>query len=245
MSSAINIDEANSSEGPDSSNRPDSPKIAATAKKQSRLWLLPREALLKTGDVDHADWNYRPLVGLIQRLRFKLIQSLLIGRHYRRLLEVGYGSGVFLPELSRHCDQLFGIDPHPEHEKVETVLRDHSVTARLASGSAEAMPYENGFFDCIVIVSALEFIPDLERAAIEMRRILSPGGVLIFVTPGESPLLDMGLKLLTGASPKNDFGDRRQRILPTLLRHFKLQKRLDRPRLIHRLVRLYTAMRMS
>ena len=63
------------------------------------LKLLPREALIQTGEVDHADWNYRPLLGMIQRLRFRLILRILAGRKYHRLLEIGYGSGVFMPEL--------------------------------------------------------------------------------------------------------------------------------------------------
>ena len=43
----------------------------------SQLRLLPQSALVTTGDVDHADWNYKPLVGWVQRLRFKLIRKLL------------------------------------------------------------------------------------------------------------------------------------------------------------------------
>ena len=74
--------------------------------------LLPPSALVKTSDVDKAEWNFRPLLGIIQRLRFRMILSLLPKRRIGRLLEIGYGSGVFLPELSRRCDNLYGIDPH-------------------------------------------------------------------------------------------------------------------------------------
>jgi hypothetical protein len=38
--------------------------------------------------------------------------------------------------------------------------------------------------------------------------------------PGHSPVLDAGLKILTGNSASRDFGDRREQIVPTLHRHF-------------------------
>src|SRR5580704_7424153 len=95
------------------------------------LSLLPEQALLVTSEIDHANWNYRPLLGRIQRLRFDLIRSILRGTHATRLLEIGYGSGVFFPELSKYADELHGIDPHPFPEKVRTVLAQNGVTANL------------------------------------------------------------------------------------------------------------------
>jgi len=59
------------------------------------LSLLPEHALLTTSEIDHANWNYRPILGRIQRLRFDLIRSILGGKHALRLLEIGYGSGCF------------------------------------------------------------------------------------------------------------------------------------------------------
>jgi hypothetical protein len=42
-----------------------------------RIRLLPHRSLLKTGPVDHADWNYRPLLGWIMGRRFALFRKLL------------------------------------------------------------------------------------------------------------------------------------------------------------------------
>jgi SAM-dependent methyltransferase len=207
--------------------------------------LLPEDALIRTGDVDHANWNYRPVLGWIQRLRFRLICKLLGRGHYHRLLEIGYGSGIFMPELSLHCDELYGIDPHGQPEAVEKVLSERGIVARLKSGSAESMEYQDGFFDAIVVVSALEFIPDLERACIEVRRVLAPRGVLVIVTPGHSAAVDFGLKVLTGKKADEDFGERRKSILPCLMRHFHVQRRIDYPPVIHHLVRLYSARRLG
>ncbi len=67
----------------------------------------------------------------------------------------------------------------------------------------------------------------------------------MIVTPGRSPVVDFGLKLLSGNSAKTDYGDRRAAVLPTLLEHFDLDSRLSFPPLVSRLVCLYTAVRLT
>jgi len=46
-----------------------------------------------------------------------------------------------------------------------------------------ALPFPDGSFSSVLSVQAIEHVPDPERAIGEARRILSPGGVAIFVTP--------------------------------------------------------------
>jgi ubiquinone/menaquinone biosynthesis C-methylase UbiE len=208
------------------------------------LHLLPPSSLLQTGPVDHADWNYRPLIGTVQRLRFRLIKRLLDGQRFGRLLEIGYGSGVFMPELARHADELFGIDPHPMPQEVEAVLREHGVTARLVTGSAESLPYADSFLDCVVSVSAMEYVEDIESACRELARVLRPGGIIVIATPGVSPIWDLALKLSTGESP-GQYADRRQRLLPTLKHHFATDREISVPALGGRLFRLYTGVRLK
>lgn len=208
------------------------------------LRLLPASALVKTGDVDHADWNYRPLLGSISRLRFKLVAALLEGERRGRLLEIGYGSGVLMPELSRHCAGLYGVDVHNSADAVKGALAASGVRAELRSAGVEAMPFPEDFFDCAVAVSALEFVNDLGAACAEIKRVLKPGGTLVAVTPGFSPLADFGLKVLTGKSARDDFSDRRRVIIPTLEEYFTVERRLAAPAIGGSLFRLYTALKL-
>lgn len=212
---------------------------------QQKLKLLPPEALVRTGAVDHADWNYRPLLGRISRARFHLIKKLLGKSRGRRLLEIGYGSGVFLPDLAGYADAVYGADIHDEPTRVAESLAANGVEAELVASGAEKMPWPDDFFDLIVAVSALEFVADLDAVCREVKRLLRPGGRFLVVTPGRSPLLDLGLKIMTGESAKKDFADRREFIRPTLDRHFAIRRELTFPRYGARLLRLYTALELT
>lgn len=192
-------------------------------------WLLPPSQLIKTGDVDHADWNFRCLLGHIQRTRFRMVLSLLQKDKPHRLLEIGYGSGIFMPELSLHCSELYGVDIHARQREVMDVLNNLGVNAVLSQGTAEVLDFPSGHFDCIVAVSSLEFIGDIRSASEELRRVLSPEGHLILVTPGHSLLVDFGLRILTGASARKDYGCRRQGLLVALGRNFQKEKQMTFP----------------
>jgi ubiquinone/menaquinone biosynthesis C-methylase UbiE len=203
--------------------------------------LLPRKNLIKTGPLDEADWAYRPVIGEIIRIRFRLILNLLGAGKLDRLLEIGYGSGVFLPELAKHCCELHGIDVHAMPDAVSQELSKVKTTATLKTAQAESIPYPDEFFDAAVAVSSLEFVGDLDTACAEIRRVLKPKGRFIFVTPGSSKVLDFGLKLLTGHEAENDFRGRRQIVIPTTRRYFQFRRTLVAPPIIGNLLRLYSA----
>lgn len=183
--------------------------------------LLPKTQLIQTGPVDHADWNYRPGLAFVMRRRFALMLGLL-PRHSHRMLEIGFGSGVFMPELSQRCDELYGIDVHDETAAVQARLDASGVRAVLSRQSAAKTTFDDCFFDSIAAVSALEFIDDIEAAAAELARVLTPQGRLVAVMPGKSPLLDFALCVATGKSANDDYGDRRERVIPALQKHFRI-----------------------
>mgnify|MGYP002785401128 CR=1 FL=1 len=212
--------------------------------KQNRfIRLLPREALIKTGPFDEADWSYKPFLGWIIGQRYQLILSLLPKHRVHRILEVGYGSGIFMPELARHCDELYGIDIHPHQQSVTDILARFGVTARLVSGTVEAVPFSENFFDCIVALSSLEFVENFQAACQEIKRVLKSDGCLVIVTPGASPIVDLGLKILTGESAKTNYGNRREFLIPTLKQYFTINRKLTFPPLVSWLACLYRALK--
>ena len=203
--------------------------------------LLPKELLICTNSVDHAGWNYKPVLGYLQRKRFQLANSLIGANHYDQILEIGYGCGIFMPQLVEHCNKLSGIDIHPFNNEVGKILLNFGTVADLFHGSATQMPFNNESFDLIVAVSTFEFIEDKKSACQEIRRVLKTDGRFIVITPAESWILDLGLKLLTNESAKNDFGDKRQYVIPVLKEYFKIHKNKTFPLYIGHLFPIYSA----
>lgn len=192
------------------------------AEAVKRLQLLPQDQLIQTSRVDHADWNYRPVLSYIMRRRFALVCCLLAARPVNRLLELGFGSGIFMRELSHRCRELYGIDVHGAVTEVQTCLEQLGVHAVLSQQDAAHTDFPDGFFDVVVSVSALEFVEQIEGAARELSRVLASKGRLVFVMPQKSALVDFALHVATGEDANRDYGDRREHVLPALSKYFRI-----------------------
>ncbi|PYX37209.1 MAG: hypothetical protein DMG75_07850 [Acidobacteria bacterium] len=206
--------------------------------------LLPQELLVKTGPVDHAEWNFRPFLGLVSRTRFRLVRNMLNGGKFERLLEIGYGSGVLMPELALHARELYGVDVHCHADAVSERLARANTDAKLYSAPVTSLPFPDRYFDCIVGVSVFEFVDDLETACDEIERVLNDQGVFLVVTPHDSPILDAGLRLLTRENAKKDFADRRKNVIPTFCRRFALVEERAAPWANPSMPKLYTGLKL-
>jgi len=130
-----------------------------------------------------------------------MILEHLSGRRYGRMLEVAYGSGLFLPSLRPACDALHGVDRHRHAPEVRDTLRRLDVEAWVLPGDAFALPYRNGAFDAAVSVSMLEHLRDPGGAVAEMMRVLAPGGMLVLGFPCRNPWMDAFFRML-GYDPR-------------------------------------------
>lgn len=204
--------------------------------------LLPEKHLLKTtGGVDYFEWNYKFPIKYIQRYRFKKIVTLLGKKEYPQLLEAGTGSGIFLPELSKHCEQLFACDIHHDFDNIAMLCDKYGIkNYNLSSQSIDNTNFQNESFDVVVAVSVLEFVPDIQKALAEIKRILKKDGIFITICPMESRILDFFLSLYTRESPKEEFGSARQKVSKLLEQNFSVIKKGHMIPVIGRLFPVYT-----
>jgi ubiquinone/menaquinone biosynthesis C-methylase UbiE len=113
-----------------------------------------------------------------------------IGAASGLVLEIGVGSCQNLPLYGSAVHRVYAIDPSME---LLHMARNRIAEARLPvsmiRASAEQLPFADAIFDTIIMTWTLCSIPNPVTALIEMRRVLKPGGNLVFVEHGLSPEL--------------------------------------------------------
>lgn len=116
------------------------------------------------------------------------VRSQVIPSARGRVLEVGIGPGFNLPFYSSCVQRLQGVDPSSELLKMSGKNTSSvSFPVELIQGSAEELPVEDQAVDTVVITWTLCSIPEPTKALSEIRRVLKPGGNLIFAEHGLAP----------------------------------------------------------
>lgn len=162
------------------------------AKAPLQLKLPPPGVLVPNNAVDPLPYYYRPLLGKLFTARLNIGLRLLDG-HYRRLLELGYGSGLLMPTLASACDELYGVDLEHEPDGLRDRLARLGVRPRqLVQANAQAMPFADGFFDAVVAFSIFEHLRagELRTALAEVARVLAPGGRFLVGCPAVHRLMN-------------------------------------------------------
>ncbi len=104
------------------------------------------------------------------------------------VLEIGVGSGLNLALYGPAVEGVCAIDPAAELLLLASQRIEHlQVPVSLARASGEHLPFADAVFDTVVTTWTLCSIPNPVAALIEARRVLKPGGCLVFVEHGLSP----------------------------------------------------------
>jgi ubiquinone/menaquinone biosynthesis C-methylase UbiE len=115
----------------------------------------------------------------------RALAGLAGGGRGARLLDIGCGTGAFLREVKANHPRLHvtGLDLSPHYLGVARRRLSLWSRALFVEGAAEAMPFAEGEFDVAVCVYLFHELPPRTRRAVvrEVRRVLKPGGTLVFV----------------------------------------------------------------
>jgi ubiquinone/menaquinone biosynthesis C-methylase UbiE len=103
-----------------------------------------------------------------------------------RVLEIGIGSGLNTRFYTQRVTEVIGIDSSPKLLAM-IARQEFRVPITLILATAEALPLQQSIVDTIVMTWTLCSIANIQAALGEMRRVLKPGGRLIFVEHGLAP----------------------------------------------------------
>jgi ubiquinone/menaquinone biosynthesis C-methylase UbiE len=97
------------------------------------------------------------------------------------VLEIGGGTGANLAHY-RDVDRVTIAEPDPfMRSRIGPKLEDARVPVEVSAAGAEALPFPDGSFDTVVSTLVLCTVPDQAAALDEVRRVLRPGGRLLFI----------------------------------------------------------------
>ncbi len=161
-----------------------------------KLKLLPYREYAGVDCDDPLRFYFWPIIGKMYRRRIEL--CLAECTPGRRVLEVGFGSGVTFPNLGEIYEEIHGLDLSASVEDVAAVFKARQIETHLRNGSVLAMPYDNDFFDTVLLISILEHLKPAEQpqAFQEIRRVLKPAGQVIYGVPIERRFMVFMFRLL-------------------------------------------------
>jgi 2-polyprenyl-3-methyl-5-hydroxy-6-metoxy-1,4-benzoquinol methylase len=113
------------------------------------------------------------------------------GAGAHRVLEVGPGSGVYLPTLAETADKVLASDIEDAYLARLSPITDEHPNVSLVRDDITRSNLETRSFDLILCTEVIEHIADSRAALREMGRLLRPNGVLILSTPQRYSTLEI------------------------------------------------------
>jgi ubiquinone/menaquinone biosynthesis C-methylase UbiE len=106
----------------------------------------------------------------------------LVSQAAGRVMEIGGGTGANLPFYGERVQTLTVVEPQaPMARRLERYVRELSSRAGVVHAVAEELPFDDDSFDVAVSTLVLCTVKDQPRALSELRRVLAPGGRLLFI----------------------------------------------------------------
>lgn len=132
---------------------------------------------------DELSSRYKSRIRLIRKAflsRLNLCLGLIDGGK-KFVLDVGIGSGILLPSLSRFYDFAVGLDIHNNLSYVKSYLEKINIqNVYVIRADIHYLPFKDDVFDDVLSVSVLDHLQHPSRAVDEVRRVMVKGGTAVF-----------------------------------------------------------------
>jgi ubiquinone/menaquinone biosynthesis C-methylase UbiE len=125
---------------------------------------------------------YDRLLAGVEKAGLRDRRALLLQSAHGKVLEIGAGTGANLPLYGPNVEALTVTEPEaPMARRLAKHLREQSRHVTLVEAGAESLPLPNAEFDTVVSTLVLCTVKDPARSLGEVKRVLKPGGQLLFI----------------------------------------------------------------
>lgn len=130
-----------------------------------------------------------------QKNFLKLLKRYL--SHNQRILDAGCGTGLFARFLPPGS---YAVDINPRNiVKAKAVIKE----INFYEADLEKLPFDDHFFDLIIITEVIEHFPNPQKTLLELKRVLKSDGLILGTVPSKSFIWQ--LRFLSSTRPREPF----------------------------------------
>ncbi|MBU1203118.1 class I SAM-dependent methyltransferase [Patescibacteria group bacterium] len=132
-------------------------------------------------------WHIDPASAKVVDLwNFDNLAKFLANKKITKALELGSGTGRLANNLFKIAKNVYGIDAS---EAVLKIAQEKYPQLKLTCGEVVNLPYQNNFFDLVIINGSLHHFFAVEKTFQEAYRVLKPGGAFVLLGEPSSQFL--------------------------------------------------------
>src|SRR5581483_12119558 len=139
------------------------------------------------------------------KIELHAVLDLISSPKSKKVLEIGCGTGRVGLRLARYCKEVVGLDISPKSITIanRTAMKYKIDNFKGLVGSYDKLN-KTDYFDCIIMVSFLHHVDDIDRLFFHVRKLLKKNGTCIILEMNAlNPLLPLFMVYLR--SVKNHF----------------------------------------
>jgi ubiquinone/menaquinone biosynthesis C-methylase UbiE len=139
------------------------------------------EVAMSLGSRFHA-FTYDRMSARVEKAGLRDRRRELLSAATGRVIEIGGGTGANLPFYGPGVESLTVTEPEPPMlKRLARRVREEAPLTKVLRAPAEDLPFDDDTFDTAVSTLVLCGVDDQPRALRELRRVLRPGGQLLFL----------------------------------------------------------------
>ena len=133
--------------------------------------------------IGHLIYKTMGTTEFIRRIEWQNMLEWLDPKEGEMILDIACGGGAFSLKTAEKGCEVCGVDISENAIKSAKRLAEREkIMCEFEIGSAEDLPYPDGYFDKVVCSSSLEHFKDDIKALKEMHRVLKPNGSVVLTT---------------------------------------------------------------